>query len=139
MLEVWLPLLCCIVLGWTWFHVLRLRERAVAHARRLCEDHKLQLLDDSVSLHRLYPRWRRGSLEVLREYRFYTSRGGNDREAASITLLRGHIVRTSMPSREPFPGSQPVPPIRATLPSEPRNDGQSGNVVPIGRARRTMH
>ena len=139
MQEVWLPLLCCIAIGWTWFHVLRLRERAVTHARRLCKEHGLQLLDDSVSLHRLYPRWRRGTLEVLREYRFDTSRGGNDREAASLTLLRGHIVRTSLPPEQHFTGPQPVSPIRASLPGETSNDGQSGNVVPIGRTRRTLH
>ena len=66
MLEVWLPLLALMVLIGSWHHVLRLRERATVHARRLCERHGVQLLDDSVALHRLRADWRRGTLQVMR-------------------------------------------------------------------------
>ncbi|HKU79416.1 MAG TPA: DUF3301 domain-containing protein, partial [Rhodanobacteraceae bacterium] len=72
MLEVWLPLLAVAAIAAWWYHVLRLRERATAHARRLCERHGVQLLDDSVALHRLRMNWRRGTLHVTREYRFET-------------------------------------------------------------------
>ncbi len=67
MLEVWLPLLGCVAIGLAWHHVMRLREYAVAQARALCAKHELQLLDDSVALHRLHITWRRGTLRVLRE------------------------------------------------------------------------
>jgi hypothetical protein len=66
-LEVWLPLLAFMALIGSWYHVLRLRERATAHARRLCEQHGVQLLDDSVALHPLRLNWRRGALHVMRE------------------------------------------------------------------------
>lgn len=137
-LEVWLPLLGLMALGAAWYHVLRLRERATLHARQLCERHGLQLLDDSVGLHRLHARWRNGTLQVTREYRFDTSLGGDDRRTASITLLGERIVATRLPSQEPSPGA-PV----ATSPFVPATLARSGefpdNVVPLNRRRRTLH
>lgn len=141
MLEVWLPLLLCIAIGWAWYHALRLRELAIAHARKLCEHHGLQLLDDSVALYRLRARWRRGSLHVTRVYRFDTSRGGDHRQAATMTMRAGHIMGSSLPSVEPAaPGvavatSPFMPASLPTLGATP-----SGNVVPFERpARRTLH
>ena len=66
MLEVWLPLLSIAAVAMWWYHVLRLRERAVAHARDLCERHGMQLLDDSVALHRLHVDWRHRPPRVTR-------------------------------------------------------------------------
>jgi hypothetical protein len=140
-LEVWLPLLVCMALGGTWYHVLRLRERAVLHARRICDQHGLPLLDDSVALHRVRARWHSGALHLTREYRFDTSLGGHDRQHASITLLGDRVVGASLPRREapeyhtPNPAVRvlhDIPPIRASL--------DTGNkVIPITRARRTLH
>lgn len=139
MLEIWLPLLSLALLGWAWYHVLRLRERAVAHARRLCDQRGLQLLDDSVSLHRLRASWRNGGLHVLREYRFDTSLGGHDRQSASVTLLGGRVVAASLPeatvpaatdTRGAWSG-----PMVQTAPGA----ASTGKVVPIERARRTLH
>lgn len=140
MLEVWLPLLSLLALAATWYHVLRLREHVTAHARKLCEQSGLQLLDDSVSLHRLRANWRDGALRVTREYRFETSRGGDDRQTASITLHGDRIIGSSMPS-VPVPAtfattSVATPSLRPTL---PRQDSASGNVVPFERGRRTLH
>lgn len=138
-LEVWLPLLSLLALGATWYHVLRLRERVHAHARQLCEDHGLQLLDDSVALHRLHAQWRDGGLRVTREYRFETSRGGDDRQTASITLHGERVVGSRMPSPVPVataPSDTAVPYLRPTL---PRQESSSGNVVPFERGRRTLH
>ncbi|HET7593578.1 MAG TPA: DUF3301 domain-containing protein [Rhodanobacteraceae bacterium] len=138
-LEVWLPLLGLMALGAAWYHVLRLRERAILHARQLCDRHGLQLLDDSVGLHRLHARWRHGALQVTREYRFDTSLGGDDRRTASITLLGDRIVATRLPSREPPAGAAPV----ATSPFVPATLARGGelpdNVVPLDRRRRTLH
>ncbi|MGH8156272.1 MAG: DUF3301 domain-containing protein [Rhodanobacteraceae bacterium] len=139
MLEVWFPLLVCMALGATWYHVLRLRERAIAHARQLCERHGLQLLDDSVGLHRMRAQWRRGSLHVTREYRFDTSRGGDDRQAASITLLDNRIVGTRLPSRDSTDATPVASVPVVTALSVTRGDGTTGNVIPFDRARRTLH
>lgn len=141
MLEVWLPLLSFALLGWSWYHVLQLRERAISHARQLCERHGLQLLDDSVALHHLRANWRQGSLQVMREYRFDTSLDGHDRQGASITLLAGRIVSANLPEREPFEGgATPAPVPRGCPPPEPgRGASSTDNVIPIGRIRRTLH
>lgn len=139
MLEVWLPLLGLLALGATWYHVLRLREYVTAHARQLCERHGLQLLDDSVGLHRLRARWQRGSLHVTREYRFETSRGGDDRQSASITVLGDRIIGSSMPAPEPVATPAPVVATPYLRPTLPREESASGNVVPFERGRRTLH
>ncbi len=140
MLEVWLPLLSIAVIAAWWYHALRLRERAVAHARELCERHGLQLLDDSVALHRLRVGWRHGGLRVTREYRFDTSLGGNDRRAASITLLGDRIVSASVPERE-VPFHEPVSAVHVVHDATPPQGGTAtgNNIVPITRARRTLH
>jgi hypothetical protein len=139
MLEVWLPLLLCIGLVTAWYHALRLHERAVAHAHYLCERHGLQLLDDSVSLHRVRPRWQRGMPQLLREYHFDISLGGNDRKTARFTLLGERIVHSSLPSREPPTADPPATPIRASLPPSQHDAARPDNVISIERARRTLH
>ncbi|MGH8234725.1 MAG: DUF3301 domain-containing protein [Rhodanobacteraceae bacterium] len=138
-LEAWLPLLGFAVIGWSWYHVLRLRERAVSHARQLCERHGLQLLDDSVSLHRLRANWRNGSLQVLREYRFDTSLDGHDRQGACITMRGDRVVSANMPEREPFSGIAPSPAPHCSPVPGPQGSGTAENVVSIRRARRTLH
>ncbi|TAN05466.1 MAG: DUF3301 domain-containing protein [Rhodanobacteraceae bacterium] len=140
MQEVFWPLLFCLALGATWYHVLRLRERATLHARRLCERHGLQMLDDSVALHRLRLQRQRGKWQVLREYRFDTSLGGNDRRTASLTLRGDHVMHVSLPEREPaapVPGTASAAVPYATW--SPRPEPGDNNVVPIERARRTLH
>ena len=139
MLEVWLPLLGLLAIGATWFHVLRLREHVTVHARQLCERHGLQLLDDSVALHRLRTNWRNGALHVTREYRFETSRGGDDRQGASITLLGDRIVATRLPAREEFAGATPPAAGTFNAIAPPGAEAASGNVVSIDRARRNLH
>ncbi|MGH8125485.1 MAG: DUF3301 domain-containing protein [Rhodanobacteraceae bacterium] len=140
MLEVWLPLLICAALSGSWYHVLRLRERAVAHARQLCRHRNLQLLDDSVSLHRLRARWRRGTLHVMREYRFYTSSGGNDRQTASLTLLGDRVVSASLSERDGPGHDAPAPSLHVLHDALPSTDAETDSkVIPINRARRTLH
>lgn len=141
MREVWLPLLLFAALGATWYHVMRLRERAIAHARRICARHGLQFLDDSVGLHRLHMRWHRGALHVLREYRFDTSLGGHDRQVASMTLLRDRVVRMSLPVARGTGVNLSVPAARyaPSLPDPAPQPERGDNVVPIEPARRTLH
>ena len=132
MLEVWLPLLVIGAMAAWWYHVLRLREHVTAHARKLCEAHGLQLLDDSVALHRLRIRRRGGALSIHREYRFDTSTGGDDRRTASLTLVDNRITASSLPATAP---AAPAPVSDASRYLRPDTD----NVVSITRARRTLH
>lgn len=142
MLEIWLPLLAIAAAIAGWYHVLRLREHVTAHARKLCEQYGVQLLDDSVALHRLRIKHQRGALRVTREYRFETSCGGNDRQSASITLHGDRIVGTSMPARaasaaDASAHAAPFTPRTAATMADAATTG--GNVVPFTRARRTLH
>ncbi len=137
-IEVWLPLAVCVAVGVAWYHALRLRERATRHAARLCERHGLQLLDQSVALHRLFLHRRHGALRVFREYRFDTSLGGQDRQSASMTLLGDRVVRVSLPSRENLAEAAP-PGAGRIVPRPPPRGGGTDNVIPIGRAKRTLH
>ena len=137
MLELWLPLLLCFAVAIAWYEALRVREAAVAHARQLCEQHGLQFLDDSVALHRLRPRWQRGALCWLREYRFDTSLGGNDRATASMTLLGQRVVHITLPVRQPVATLPTSPVADARQPSDSAATGS--NVVPFDRSRRTLH
>lgn len=141
MLEVWLPLLASIALAGSWYHVLRLREQATAQARRICERHGLQLLDDSIALHRLRVHWRQGSLYVTREYRFDTSLGGNDRRTASISLHGDRIVSASVPELDGWGHDVATPAARTLhdIPASPPGTTPAHNVVPIARARKMLH
>ena len=56
---------------------------------------------------------------------------------ASLTLLGDHVIRTSLPERERFEASVPVPPHAALPPQPASGTNAAGNVVPITRARRT--
>jgi Protein of unknown function (DUF3301) len=138
--EVWLPLAVCLAVGLSWYHALRLRERAVAQAARVCERHGVQLLDQSVALHRLFLRRRRGALYLLREYRFDTSLGGQDRQAASLTLLGNRVLRVSLPARQPF---GPVPSTAMMPGCVPRPEtgtpDSHDTITPFTPGRRTVH
>lgn len=138
--EAWLLLLICAALAVSWYHALRLREHAIALARGVCQRHALQLLDDSVALHRLRMRWRRGALHILREYRFDVSEGGSDRRTASLTLLAGRVVAASLPVRMAPQPTAPTPVYAPHMPpAAPTLEDTGSNVVPITRGRRTLH
>jgi hypothetical protein len=138
-LESWLALLAIASLVATWHHVLRLRERATTHARRICQEHGVQLLDDSVALHRLRFGWRRGVLQVTREYRFDTSRDGHDRNSASMTVLGDRIVGTHLPVPEStLPATATPTCVFRGMPSAGKGQHQSDNVISIGHGRRTL-
>lgn len=143
MLDIWLPLFAIIAIIACWYHVLRLRERMTGHARRLCERHGLQFLDDSVALHRLRIVRRRGTLCVLREYRFDVSTGGHDRRTARVTFLGDRVVTESLPvgqsdddAPRPFAAARRMLPPNVTVTV---TNGDDDNVIPITRARRTLH
>jgi hypothetical protein len=141
--EALLPLSICVAAGLLWYAAMRARELAILHAGRLCAQHGAQMLDQSVALHALRPIWRGGPPRLERRYRFELSYDGDDRHRASLTLIGDRLVDFSLPAREdpfapvdPVPASpNPAPPVRMSGP--PAVSGN--NVVPITRARRTLH
>jgi hypothetical protein len=70
-----------------WREHMRAREAAMAWCRRICSEHGVQLLDDTVCLRRMRLRWAAGGRPVVqRVYGFEFSRTGADRHMARIGM-----------------------------------------------------
>ena len=81
--------------GWYWWTSIRVREVAVAEARRATRHADVQLLDQTVSLDRVsMSRDSAGRWRVWRQYRFEYSRDGVSRETGYVIMLgpRLHAV-----------------------------------------------
>jgi len=80
-------------LAWFWLDAIRVRDLAVAAARRACDAEGLQFLDESVAATRLrLARDDGGTLVLCRTYEFEFSDTGNDRRPGDVVML-GHRVR----------------------------------------------
>lgn len=74
--------------GWYWFSATRVRELAIAAARRSSEMADVQLLDQGVALARVsLSRDSQGRWRLWRQYRFEYSRDGYSRETGHIIML----------------------------------------------------
>lgn len=82
-----------VALGWFWLDSLRARDGAIEAVRAACEAESLQLLDDSVSLHRLrLDRSPEGVLRLRRIYQFDYTDSGNSRLRGSVVLLGPRVI-----------------------------------------------
>ena len=89
--ELFLLLLLGLLL-WFWQSSLRARERAREAGLEACRSCQVQMLDDTVSLHKLWLRRDlRGHLCLERLYIFEFSDTGDSRRRGSITLLGGQV------------------------------------------------
>ena len=74
-------------------------ERARGVAARVCRDAQVQLLDETVSLHRLgLRRNQHGRVRLLRPYRYEYSRDGLERVPAALALLGGDVLWVQGPA-----------------------------------------
>lgn len=88
-----LLLIIGISLVWYWISGAQARELAVRGARRACERHGQQLLDETVLLEHLRPRRdRSGRMRLRREFSFEFSSAGEVRQHGTLVLFGGHIV-----------------------------------------------
>ena len=91
-----LDLIGLLLLGggaWLWLDSLSARQLAISATKAACNSEGLQLLDDTVAIHRLSVR--RDSDGVLRIHRIYDfeySDTGNDRRSGSIALLGARVL-----------------------------------------------
>lgn len=86
-------LLSLVALAWYWSSGAKAHEQAVLAARRACERHSQQLLDETVMLERVRPqRGGDGRLRLRRDYSFEFSGEGASRSPGSLSLFGGHIV-----------------------------------------------
>jgi hypothetical protein len=120
-------LMILVGLGGTWLMLSRARDRAIQEARNRCQQHGLQLLDETVGLSGL--RWRRfGDRRVFeRRYSFEVSIDGNDREVGHLWMIGNTLTALVLPTIELY---TPELPDHSDKHSKV---AQSGNVVPFRR------
>ncbi|MFK7831026.1 MAG: DUF3301 domain-containing protein [Congregibacter sp.] len=87
--------------AWYWFSGTRVRELAIAAARRSTKTADVQLLDQTVSLARVsLSRGRDGRWRIWRQFRFEYSRDGVNREIGQIIML-GHRLEAVLVADAP--------------------------------------
>lgn len=132
-------LMLLVILGGvvaTWLQLSRAREIAVLEARRLCERHGLQLLDETVGLRRLRVRVIDDHRRVERCYGFEVSLEGDDRQNGRLWMAASRVTEVHLPTIHWQAGvATPV----ATSPSPGATDAPAdgnapasmGNVIPL--------
>lgn len=108
MTGTWIALLMIAAAIWAWMDVLRAREQATRHGRRLCLEAGVQMLDQSVSLRRLRIARRDGLPTFIRRYGFEVSLDGSDRHRGHLDLAGHRLEAWSLPLREGLPAMEPA-------------------------------
>ncbi|MGO4703386.1 DUF3301 domain-containing protein [Dyella sp. 2RAB6] len=103
----------------SWLKLSRLRELATAEARRQCERHGLQLLDETVGLRSVRLRRLNGMRVLERCYAFEVSIDGDDREPARLWFALGRLTGVSLPT------------IETRIPERDDEASDTNNVVPL--------
>ena len=86
-----------------WLKLTVARERAIGEARRQCQLHGLQLLDETVGLRGLRLRRVNGLRRVERCYGFEVSIDGHDREPGRLWMIGAALSSLSLPTIELLP------------------------------------
>jgi hypothetical protein len=108
-----------------WLKLSRAREQATHEARQQCQQHGLQLLDESVGLRGVGMRRIQGRWLLERCYTFEVSIDGDDREPGRLWMIGQALTGVSLPtiqSHLPGMSSDHVPPAPAdnVVPLRPR-------------------
>ncbi|MEP6898358.1 MAG: DUF3301 domain-containing protein [Rhodanobacter sp.] len=106
-----------------WLKLSVARERAVREARRQCEQHGLQLLDETVGLRGVRLRRVNGWHMIERCYGFEVSIEGDDREPGRLWMIGTALSGLSLPTIELSPPRGATP--HSNLPAA------ISNVVPL--------
>ncbi|MCB1923961.1 MAG: DUF3301 domain-containing protein [Gammaproteobacteria bacterium] len=98
-----MPILVLLLLAWIWLDGARAREIATALARRHCDRHDLQFLDETVALARMGLRWTQQGIRIRRMFRFDFSLEGVGRRTGYILLLGLQLetIDDGLPSEPP--------------------------------------
>lgn len=76
-----------------WFKILKAREYVIKRCRKICEDTKLQFLDQTVAVVSTRLRFGKNYIpEIHRTYRFEYSENGMDRYPAYADLVNNRII-----------------------------------------------
>jgi hypothetical protein len=106
-----------------WLKLSVARERAVQEARRQCQQHGLQLLDETVGLRSVRLRRINGLRMIERCYGFEVSIDGHDREPGRLWMIGNTLSSLSLPTIELLAHEEAN--ARTALPAPP------SNVVPL--------
>lgn len=90
-------------MGWYWYDSTLAKEAAISAARRACERHQQQLLDETVVLAAVRPqRDTSGRMRLLRHYRFEFSGDGERRAGGEIRLLGQRVTGLNLELEDHF-------------------------------------
>ena len=123
----------------SWMKLARAREIAVVAARRHCDLHGLQLLDETVGLKSIRLRVVHGSRRLERTYAFDVSIDGNDRESGEISMRGRRVTGLVLPTVRWIAGDslQDAAGMPLTSPgsgsAEAHQGQQPNNVIPLRR------
>lgn len=120
-------LLLLLVLGAivvAWLKLSVARERAVSEARRQCNLHGLQLLDETVGLRAIRMRRVNGLRRIERCYSFEVSIDGHDREPGRLWMLDTLMTSLTLPTIELLPAAEQSSTARPAIAAP-----ATGNVV----------
>jgi hypothetical protein len=129
-LATLLLLLFLLAIGGAWLSLSRARDKAIQEARARCDQHGLQLLDETVGLSGLRLRRIQGQRVIERRYSFEVSIDGNDREAGHLWMIGNVLTALILPTIELY-----TPEQEEASPSHPSASAQ-GNVLPFRRPAR---
>jgi hypothetical protein len=97
MVESLLPLLLVLAGFYLWQNALRARELARNLSRDLCAQANVQLLDQTVALHRLkLVRIPSRGVYLRRDYGFEFSIDGKDRQRGALSIIDGRLLVHSL-------------------------------------------
>lgn len=117
-----------------WLKLSVARERAVLEARRQCQQHNLQLLDETVGLRGLRLRRVNGLRRVERCYGFDVSIDGHDRKSGRLWMIGDALSSLSLPTIDL------LPPAASTTSTEMVVPTARDNVVPLRQpSQRRLH
>lgn len=111
-----------------WLKLSVARERAVREARQQCQQHGLQLLDETVGLRGLRLRRVNGLRRLERCYGFEVSIDGHDREPGRLWMLGDVMTSLSLPTIELLP---PREDPSGSMRPGPALPAPGSNVVPL--------
>jgi len=120
-----LLLLVLVAIVGAWLRLSRARDKAIQEARTRCQQHGLQLLDETVGLSGLRIRQVHGQRVIERRYSFEVSIDGNDREAGHLWMIGNALTALILPTIELY---TPDDDTHAT--SQARH-AEGGNVLPF--------
>ncbi|HEV7776116.1 MAG TPA: DUF3301 domain-containing protein [Luteibacter sp.] len=133
--DLFLLLVLGAVVG-IWLKMTRAREVAVREARRLCERHGVQLLDQSVGLRGLHLRRFGTKRRIERCYGFEVSSDGESRQSARLWMAGDAMTGFSLPTRDTRGLENVVPQEeQAALPAPPA----ASNVIPMRPRGTRLH